>query len=135
MVEDRGSRIEDRGSRRISLFYPRSSILDPLSSILDPPRSKLGLQSPGLAVRLQILADPAKRRWRDVFERPSYLVPVSGKPFLDDVVALPAADQIVADAGNRIEPGDAPGADLSVVDPHRRPVPVIFLRQSFITPP
>src|SRR5262245_23488570 len=96
----------------------RSSILDPLSSILDPSRAELGLQPPGLAVGLQIFAEPAKRRWRDVFERPPYLVPVSGKPFLDDVAALPATDQIVADAGDRIEPGNAPGADLPVVDPH-----------------
>src|SRR5262245_18839919 len=112
----------------------RCSILYPLSSILDPARSELGQQPPGLAVGLQIFAEPAKRRWRDVFERPSYLVPVSGKPFLDYVFALPATDQIVAGAGDRIEPGDAPGADLPVVDPHRRPVPVISLRQCFITP-
>src|SRR5215475_10384506 len=112
----------------------RCSILYPLSSILDPARSELDLQPPGLAVGLQIFAEPAKRRWRDVFERPSYLVPVSGKPFLDYVFALPATDQIVADAGDRIEPGDAPDADLPVVDPHRRPVPVKLLRQSFIAP-
>src|SRR5215467_1279491 len=119
----------------MSLFDPRSSILDLLSSILDSSRSEFGLQPPGLAIGLQIFAEPAKRRWRDVFETPSYLVPVSGKPFLDDVVALPANDEVVADAGDRIEPGDAPDADLPIVDPHRRPVPVILLRQSFITPP
>src|SRR5215813_7479476 len=139
MIENRGSRIEDRRSRieygrsrRISLFDPRSSILDPLFSILDPSRSELGLQPPRLAVRLQIFAEPAKGRWRNVFERPSYLVPVSGEPFLDYVFALPATYQIVAYAGDRIEPGDAPDVDLSVVDPHRRPVAVKLLRQSFI---
>src|SRR5215470_12228028 len=110
-------------------------ILNPLRLfVFHSSRPELGLQTPGLAVGLQIFAEPAKRRWRDVFERPSYLVPVGGKPFLDDVVALPATDQVVADPRDRIEPGDAPDADLSVVDPHRSPVTVKLLRQSFITP-
>src|SRR5215510_8731032 len=115
-----------------TIINPRSSILDLLPSILDLSRSELGLQPPGLAVRLQILAEPAKRRWRDVFKRPSYLAPVSGNSLLDDVGALLATDQIVANAGDRIEPGDAPDSDISVVDPHRRSVSVILLRQGFI---
>jgi hypothetical protein len=73
-MEDRGWRIGDRTAIFGATFDPRSSIPYPLSPIpyplspipyplspiFDPSRPELYLQPPGLAVRLQILANPAK---------------------------------------------------------------------------
>src|SRR5262249_10689142 len=128
-----GAQEATRTQERFSLFLSRRSLRHErlLLLVFHSSRSELGLQPPGLAVRLQRLAAPNKRCGRDVCEEPSYLATVRTNPFLDDIGALPASNQVVAGASNRIEPGDAPGREFSIVDSDGCSVQVIFFRYFF----
>src|SRR3989442_8785507 len=93
----RGFRQSEGGAYDLKSGPPRRSghgaaRSDPLAH---PLGAELAFELPGLAVRLQHFADPTERVGRDLGEHPADRRAVLVSPDLDDILAAPAADQLV----------------------------------------